>query len=558
MNDKQRFDLNSIDEFENIDLVHILCSEPSFEARLTSNIVTFNKVATEDSIMVKTGYYYINGKEYYLFSNKDKLAIDNSNYMDSKNLEISGGEITLVKDTNNFVRNSEMMFKGMTELYNFDATKTDKDISRFNSLTACDNFNGWNTFGTKMYLKDGLNGLCLAFNPYLDNGYAYIDITQFIKDKSYISFWAEETLSVYIGKEKKYMGLDFPRSINMEIDSEIVYMNDDIRSMKITKEDDTKYYLIVKGIGSIDDIIISENEFDALKLHNKNIDMLGLNIKESKIQGSVFKLSILDNKHAISIGAGLASDGKITMTSNIDWGLTIFKSYETKADFMTCSNHNVSIENEYIQTTTKEGYIETEPLFINNPLSLKRLFFKVNNINFDNMRDIKVTIFTSNTKDGIYSPCTFFNNNHGFVYGDYLSRYIKVRLDIPKDKVIDNLTLFAEYKSEGDNYPKALTPSSGEILSKVFDAQESANYRTKSMKIDNISNINDVEISIRAARDSYSADVWLPWKTIELEDTTFKIKKPIEFNDARFFQVKIKLKSKDAYVKFKYLDIEVI
>ena len=59
-----------------------------------------------------------------------------------ENVEISGGEISLVKTTNNYIRNSEMLFRGMNELYNYDATKSDlKGVSTVNTLTACDSFN---------------------------------------------------------------------------------------------------------------------------------------------------------------------------------------------------------------------------------------------------------------------------------------------------------------------------------------------------------------------------------------------------------------------------------
>lgn len=558
MKEDSRYDLRNIDSFEDVDLVHVSCTEPSFEAQLSNNIIRFRKASQKDSLMVKTGYYYINGKEYYLFSNTDYLGISKPKFLDTENIEISGGEITLVKATNNFVRNSEMLFKGMNELYNFNATKElTYGISNFNNLTACDNFNGWHTFGTKMFLKDGLNGLCLSFVPTIKNGYAFIEITDYIHDNSLISFWAEETLQVYIGKEVKYMGLSFPRAMNITIDSEIKYQNDAIRYAKLKKEEDAKYYLIVKEVGAIDDIIITNDESDVFSLHTKNINRLGLNIKESKIQGSRFRIDIPNNKFALSEGASLASDGSITMTSNVDWGLTTLKTYETRKDFMECATDNIAIENEYIYTTSREGYIETAPIFINNPLSIKRLFFKINNINFENMKDIKITVFISNSKDDGYTPCTFFNNNYGFVYGDYLGRYIKIRLDIPKDKVVDNFALFAEYKSDGVNYPKAITPSSGSILSKVFDTQEARNYRTKAIKIDKVSNINDIEISVRAARDDYSADVWLPWQNVTIKDD-FTIKTPAIFENARFFQIKILLKTNNAYVKFKYLDIEVI
>lgn len=159
-----------------------------------------------------------------------------------ENVELSGEEITLFKRTDNYVRNSEMLFRGMNELYNFDAGKSQvKGVSAINSITACDSFNSWNVFGTKMILKDGLNQLGISFMPEIPNGYAYIELTDYLtKGDNYLSFWAEKSLEVYIGEEKKYLGLDFPDSISIKLGQEIPYRNDDIRTATIKQDDNKK------------------------------------------------------------------------------------------------------------------------------------------------------------------------------------------------------------------------------------------------------------------------------------------------------------------------------
>ena len=140
--DGYRFDLKQIPEYEEADLVYTTCSSPSFKSEGEESILTFNKTAEKETILVKTGYYYINGKEYYLFPSKDQITLDEEKFIEMENPEISGDEITLVKATNNYIRNSEMLFKGINELYNYDATKSElKGVSVINSLTACDNFN---------------------------------------------------------------------------------------------------------------------------------------------------------------------------------------------------------------------------------------------------------------------------------------------------------------------------------------------------------------------------------------------------------------------------------
>ena len=104
-------------------------------------------------------------------------------------------------------------------------------------------------------------------------------------------------------------------------------------------------------------------------------------------------------------------------------------------------------------------------------------------------------------------PISSFNDNYGYVYGDSLLRYIKIKITIPENKFINNFSIYSEFKSTKDNAPKVFMPSSGYLLSKIYDTQYSADYKLRNIKIDEISNINDVEIQIRSSKDEYSADV---------------------------------------------------
>ena len=53
------------------------------------------------------------------------------------------------------------------------------------------------------------------------------------------------------------------------------------------------------------------------------------------------------------------------------------------------------------------------------------------------------------------------------------------------------------------------------------------------------------------------ADVWMPWQKIKLTDN-LKLKEEIIFKNTRFFQVKVLLKTNNAFVKINNLNIEVI
>ena len=558
MHEDERYDLRNIENFAQADLVHVACVEPSFEAILSNNMLRFKKFAEENTVLIKTGFYYINGKEYYLFSNKDSKELDNKSYMESQNIEKIGGEIYLYKATDNYIRNSEMLLRGMNELYEFDCSKkATYGISDFNNLTACDSYNLWTTFEMGIKIDSGLNGTCLNFNQKIKNGYAFIEITEYLSDESIISFYADEDLKVYIGEEDEIDGAIFTQALNIKIKYEIIAEEEKIREKKIEKKENIKYYLVVSGSGKLDDIIIKKFKNESYLIdHTKNIDKLGLNIKEQKTEGVIFRMPIKGNKYCINNGATITRDGSIRISPNVFWGITKIYEYDRKEDFTKCILSGVSVENDYIATSRVEGQLLTEPIFIDNPLTVKRLFFKINDIDFDNMTNIETTIYASNSKTGPFRNIMYFKNNTGFLYGDYLDKYIKIKLDIPSDKIINNISVFVEYKSDKKNAPKLYMPNTGELITKVYDAQDNLDYKVKSISIDDVSNMNDVEISIRASRDKYSADVWMDWKTITINNKN-QIVNTIEFEESRFYQIKIKIIGKDTYVKMNYLDIEV-
>lgn len=560
LRDNQKLDLKQISSYNDCDLIFAKCSTPGFEASISEDKLLIKKMAVENSILVKTGYYYKNGREFYLFSETDKLKLESIDHVDYKDVDKSGGELTFVKRTNNFVMNSEMRLKGIGEICNINHKFIDvKGISLANKLTACQDFNNWNCFNMNIYIKEGFNGPSLNFTPKYSYGYAFIEITDKLPNISYLSLHADKSLNIFIGKEQRTFGINFERNLNIEIEQELLPQSlTTVRQTKIIKEKDCKYYLVVKDFGALDDIIISDQEIDAEQMHIKNIDKLNLLIKESANNGYRYKMSLKDNKGINNNGASLDSQGNIVNTSLFDWGVTTLLNITERKDFLKCEYENVHIESGHISTSDKDGKLITPAIFIDNPLTVKKLFYKINNIDFIEMKDFKITILTSPTVEGDYVPVSYHTDNIGYSYGDYLAKYVKLYIEIPKNRVIDNITIFSEYKSTNENAPKAFTVSNGYLESIVYDAHYDAKYRVRSIKLLDISNVNDIIISIRAARSKYGSDVWLPYKTIEIDDNGKILGPDIMFDDARFFQVKIQLKTKDAYINLKNIELEVI
>ena len=561
--DDEDYKLSKIKNIEDVDLIHIECDNPTFEGVVLPEfkVIRFNKYIEKPTLLIKSGYYYINGREYFLYSEDEDEQIVNNRYYGSENIDISGGEIITYKPTNNFVSNTEMRLRGTASVFDYDCRQElNYGISNLNSLTACNSFNDWVYFTMNPQLIPGTNGLAMQFYPTLNCSYAYLDITKALieEELNYISLLASPDMIIYIGKEENYLDFNFNRAPNISLFQEIKYESSEIRIATLTKHKNEHYYLVVLSEGILDDIIITTNRHDALNGHSKNIDLLGLDLLETKVQGAEYRMSIDDNKDYSPYEAALMSDGYFKTTSKLDWYITKVASFETEAQFYDCVLENINVSKTYINTNkNSDGYILTPPIYINNPSTIKKLIFKINDIELDEMSGFKTIAYTSNVFDNNYNPIGSFNNNKGYILGENLMSYIKFKIEIPANKVLNKLQVFVEYKSSKDNLLKLPLHESGYIISKVYDLQDVLNYRLKDLGIDDISNINDIELYIRASRDIEKLEIWHDWQRIFIkEDLT--LKDCLKFYDVRYVQLKILLKTRQSYIKFNHLDIEVI
>ena len=556
------YDFAEIDNIDEVDLIHIDCTDPCFKGVVdnSKNHIEFLKYINNKNILIKTGYYYVDGREYYLFSEDETESIANNEYYASENIDISAGEILTYKPTNNFVSNTEMRLKGKASIYNFDCKEDlNYGISKLNALTACNSYNHWTYFETTPTLVPGVNGLALKFDPKLECSYSYLDITDSLsEDKlNYVSLIASENLKIYLGQEEPYLDIKFSRTLNMVLTEELLYNGSEIRTMTIVKKPNENYYLVVQGEGVLDDIIITTNKNDSLYGHNKNISLLGLDLAENKIQGTEYRMSIDDNKDYTPYEAAMMSNGYFKTTSKIDWYITEVASFNKEDDFYSCVLDNVDVSRSYMSTNMTGGTLITPPIYINNKSTIKRLIFKINDIALSQMEGFNTIAYTSNAYDGEYIALPGGKSNKFYIHGDDLMEYVRFKIEIPANKIITNIEVFVEYKSSKENTLRLPLHESGYIESKIYDLQETLDYRLKDLGIEDISNINDIELYIRASRDIDKLEVWHNWQRVGIKDD-LTLGRYIKFYDVRFMQIKIVLKTRKSYIKFNHLDVEVI
>ena len=511
MNNGEVYDLRNFADYDESDLAYIQCEEPSFEGQMLDRYnVRFNKHVKEKTVLVKTGYYYVNGVEYYLFSEEGDKRLKNNKYITYENVESYDEYLYTHKRTNNYVRNSEMMSRNINELYEYDCD-IPIESPKYNKYTACDSYNIWNKFNSiltlteEFYIKrlaglsglEGFNNVALYIEPEDPNmtNYAYIDITDYVSNKTYLTFAATADLEVFIGEEVKLGSLEFKTSLSIKPIQKIqVVPNTSIRTCSFDTEEDKRYYLIIKGEGAIDDIVMSDSLDSTVNYHVKNIEKLGLFFIEAKTEGTIYKMAIDSNIKTTNKGASLCSDGYIRTVGDITWNTTKLQSYETMEDFLNprCYKDVELIVSNYLKSpkTTSCRFI-TDFIEI-NPDIVNRFLVRVNDVLIDNMNNFKITVHTASSKQNRTREVSTHRGNYAFIYGNNLDKFVKVEVEIPEDFVVNKIDILVEYMTTETKAPILTTPMTGTVTSQVYDTQEALIYNIKNIKSnDDLSKILD-------------------------------------------------------------------
>jgi hypothetical protein len=548
---------------ESAAIINVECSEPGFNAIINEGKIIFKKVYEDNTIAIKTGFYYVDGKEFYLFSNNNEEEVEKFKDAELSNVEREEGRLIVKKQATNFLINSKLTLGESSNVFNLNCENQNdiKGISSLNSITACESFNHWTTFGTTLNLVTGFNGIGINLTPSITNGYAYVDITDYLFDQSVLSLYAATGVEAYLGIERKIDSMSFNKSTVIDIDAEIPKSleQNNILRYKFEPKENYKYYLVVKGAGIVDDIILYNNNSPKLdNVHIKAISSLGLQIDETIIDDFTFRAIMDSNKGNKSNGAEFNNMNILVNSSNIDWGITKIKD----VNWERCQLSKVTFDENGIKTSNSSGSIVTDAIYLENLNTIKNFVFKINDVMFNNMIGFTVKVLGSNILDGDYHIIDTFNSNVGLINGNLITtKYIKIAIDMPENKIITNISAYVEYKTTNNEAPSESLIQTGTMFSRVFDSQYAANYKVNSIEIESISNKEDVTISIRGAKENYNGDVWTSWKDIHLtalDNGELKIVEEIEFEQCRFFQIQVVLKKRNAFIGFKYIELEVI
>lgn len=534
---------------------------PNFQAKVENgNVLKITKINIDNVVAVKAGFFYIDGVEYYQFNDKHIEVIDRMSNIDLHNVRRLDNSLLFIQESTNFLLDSLMHARRTGELCIVDFVNNQhiKGLSRIDALTACESYNSWIDFNMDISFKTGVNGRGLAFTADSDNSYAIMDISRFIKPNTVVSLAASGPITIRIAKEVKHRNSSYDKALFAEpyatmkqSDTYQYYVFED------GYDQDYKYFLLLTGTGVIDDIVIKDcvPEEAHKAIHIKNIDSINLSVEERPKVNYLHKLLFDANGNQLD-NLELDRGGKLQTGANVDWGLT--KIYDARSDWKKCILTDAKVSKDMILTDGDIGIVETPVIVLKNKEAIKSVIVKVNDIMIDDFTDFKITILTSNSPTGtFYAANTMEETNTLQAFRNKLSLFVKVMVEMPEGRVINNLEVFAEY-AETEMPLHIKTNRSGNMTTKVFDTGYAATFKVKGLDAKELNLPGKIRVQARACREDAEHAVWTGWKDVKLDSSLQATGNATIFENYRLFQFKIYLDDEFAKVTIDNFKLEVI
>lgn len=537
---------------EEPDIISSRCYNPCYmcEWNSNANTLTLKKIAEDNSVVIHNGYYYIDGKEYWLFSDIKEEDGKQHDFYKDYNVDKIGSSFFFYKESENYLPNSKMLCNTLNThcLLDFTYPTVIPNLSSLGHIGSCSSFSCWQAFNMNVELNDGGDGQSLLFSEKSKDGYAVLDVTKAIKEKKMLSCSYSGNIKLYLGREVKIADHSLTKSLFIE-EVTALKKNKDKAYIDVSRLDDNyKYYLIVKGSGSLIEILVTENE-DIFDDHIKAIDKLGFKIEETYQPNVKYELDFSPTG-MIFDGLELDKDWNLQAGTTVDWGITKVKEYD-----INNSTKNSMIENDDFLIAEKDGaWLETIPVKVDFRKNVVSLFFKINDYMNGNLKDFIVTAYgSSNGRDfvelGIYK-----NINLVSLYNTKIYDYVKFKVETVEGQIVKSLELFAQYKESSDSALKIMENDGGTATTKVYDT--GIRGRFKPIKIeydteDGLKNPVEIKFQIRGGKTSEMSNVveWTNWKDFN---------SGIVFDDYKLFQFRISLAGKRSKVRINKFVLEAI
>lgn len=529
----------------------ISSSNPKINASLDKGVIVLSQRLTEDDVLVKPGYFYADNKEWYYFITPVNKEVGGMIGVDFHEIEKINGDLILSQASTNHITSSNMLSNDLRKVFEYRIQDKESGESRLNAITACDSYFTWKLFNADLGIVDGgYNGRGLHIKSYSKESYAAMEITEALSSHAMISLYAEKGISCFIAKQT---GQQFNKNIFCDKIVEMIE-EDSFRVCRFAAiNPDDRYFLLVKGDGVIDDIIVGKASNDLPSIHKKSLHKMFFEVQE-EIKTNYRQRLLFDKNYNTFNRTEINDEGYLITSTDLEWGLT--KLGEIRSDWNKGVYSNVHIvKDAYIKTTSSAGIYYTKVFEVDKLSNLSKFYVKVNEMCFDEMKDFTITVLTSNSQnDGYHTIGTVREDNVIQIDGPKVKRFVKMVIEIPKEKVIEDISLFGEY-SEGLSNLRVRTYMYGDMISKVYDIGTSSNIQFKKVLVED--KVEDVSVYVRGIKQNNIDSAATDWKIMRL-DQDGNVTNRVVFEDYELFQFKVALEKETSAVKINGYELEVI
>ena len=320
-------------------------------------------------------------------------------------------------------------------------------------------------------------------------------------------------------------------------------------------EPETRYHILVQnGEAIIDDISnMKYTSIDTMvSSHMKNIKRLGLNIAEKLMPNSEIDLEF-DKTGAQYNDLEISSDGNVISTAlTISYGLTKINDI----NLSKCVYTYLDYKKNYFISTKDNASLETPYVGIRLKNNISELVIKINDIITDSMKSFNIKVLGCNTATGIYTEVKHVQNNNIITIPKRsIKNYMKVALtDIAKSKVINSITLYAQYTESNDDTNTLATRAfdTGNLITKIYDIGSEEDILLKNIEYES-NKSNNILFYYRGCRENKREFVFTDWYMFNKEKPEYNH----VLSNYRYIQFKIYINNPDATVSVKKFTMEV-
>ena len=522
--------------------------DDSYSAVSTETTVTAFKKEYNNKLVVKSGYYYEEGREYYFPANEQVINKKEKQAVKFPNSSKQGSSLLLHMENSNFIPNSSMANKRLHPLtiLNFERDEEFNINSSLGKLSIPTSFNNWSFNDCDSFLdyKDSKYSMRLNFNK--ESSYALFKLSDLKQLKKYLSISFSGDLKFYLAEEVKVNDFKLPKlpllRIFKEVKTKDGYFNIDIPN------NGDGLYLIVKGkTGFIYEI--NSSDVNKKEKTQKNIDRLGWKIAQ-ELTNRPIEL-IYDNINATTTNVDINDMQYMSYGVTMDYESTLIASSELKR----CTLDRALMRHNKIITLDEPGIVTTEIFNIiptrytdedeNSRALIHNILYSILKINTIETKEFKIKIYGADTyNERFLYIAEVENTNFSSLSTEKLKRFLRFEIEMPKNSEISSISLYNIYK-EIPNFDmlniKSLEYYEGILESRLFHIPSK-----KTVVIDSIdADIKgQVLIYIRGLRSSKINSVLGEWKLLELEGLT--LKNNIIYSDTSAYQIKVKLIGKES------------